>query len=105
MTFESRFSGTIRKGDLIAIAHQNYMQLGIYVGRGKTQTVQFYTLDTLNFNYSKNRNLSRFSKSYINTPHKTRIIKVNVDDLNDETLDDYNKAMIYLEQQNFKIKK
>jgi hypothetical protein len=105
MTFESRFSGTIRKGDLIAIACESYMDIGIYVGRGKTQTVQYYTLYTLSVNYSENRTLSRGDKSYINAPHKTRIIKISSNDLNDETLNHYNKAMIYLEQQKFNIER
>jgi hypothetical protein len=33
------------------------------------------------------------------------VVKVNVNDLNDETLEQYNEAMIYLEQQKFKIER
>jgi 23S rRNA maturation mini-RNase III len=105
MTFESRFSGTIRKGDLIAIAYENYMLLGIYVGRGKTKTVQYYSVGYLTALSDADKKLDRYSKSYINAQHQTRIIKVNPSDLNDKTLNAYKKAMIYLEQQNFKIER
>jgi hypothetical protein len=105
MTFRSAWTGIIRKGDLVAIAYDNYMVLAIYIGRGKTGTVQYYSLYSLNNFYKENRNLDNYSKSYVNAPHESRVIKVNVNDLSDFTLEQYNEVMIYLEQQKFKIEK
>ena len=105
MTFESKYTGTVRKGDLIAIGYDNYMLLGIYVGRGKTGTIQYYSLYALSVFYKENRHLHNYSKSYVNAPHQSRVVKVNVNDLNEETLEQYNEAMIYLEQQKFKIER
>ena len=105
MTFESKYTGTIRKGDLVAIGYDNYMILGIYVGRGKTGTIQYYSLYALSIFYKENRHLHNYSRSYVNAPHGSRVVKVNVHDLNKETLEQYNEAMIYLEQQKFKIER
>jgi hypothetical protein len=105
MTFESGWTGTIRKGDLVAIGYDNFMILGIYVGRGKTGTVQYYALYALSVFYKENRHLHNHAKSYVNAPHASRVIKVNVNDLSDKTLEQYNEAMIYLEQQKFKIER
>jgi hypothetical protein len=105
MTFESKYTGAVRKGDLVAIGYDNYMLLAIYVGRGKTGTVQYYSLYALSVFYKENRHLHNCGKSYVNAPHASRVVKVNVNDLNDETLEQYNEAMIYLEQQKFKIER
>jgi hypothetical protein len=105
MTFESRWTGTIRKGDLVAIGYDNYMVLAIYAGRGKTGTIQYYSIYALSNYYKSNLHLHNYGKSYVNAPHSGRVVKVNVNDLNEETLEQYNEAMIYLEQQKFKIER
>jgi hypothetical protein len=105
MTFESAWTGTIRKGDLVAIGYDNFMILAIYVGRGKTGTVQYYPLYALSVLYKENIHLHNHAKAYVNALHASRVIKVNVNDLSDKTLEQYNEAMIYLEQQKFKIER
>lgn len=99
MSFHSRYTGEIVKGDLVAIAYNNYMILAIYVGRGLGGTFQYYDL-----NYIINvedQNLPKLTKGYVNAPHTTRIMKVLPEALNMERKEEYEKAMHYLKTRNY----
>ena len=106
MSFHSLHSGTIVKGDLIAIAFDNVIHLAFYIGRGKSGTLQYYLLHGLAFHEydSPDRPPNRWSKGYINAPHATRIMRVSIETLNDETMKKYEKAMIYLDRHGIKLK-
>jgi len=105
MSFHSLHSGTIVKGDLIAIATDNYLEIGFYLGRGKTGTLQYYSLYGLFYREENSPNTppGKWAKSYINSPHAGRIIKVNVKDLCIEKLVEHEKATRYLERHGIKF--
>lgn len=111
---ELKFTGgSLQLGDFIAIAYSNYFQLGWYAGTGRG-TVQYYGLHApkytheyyLDFKSSKvdspyRRKLFKngfthksISKSYVNSPHGNRIIKLDNPEavLDQETLEIYNKS-------------
>ena len=101
-----RFGGTLEKGDMIAIANNNSFEVGWYVGRGKTGTLQYYTLNYLHYWYAAYSNLTEernehFKKpavSYINSPNFWRIIKVNREIITEEEDKiNYEKAIKTLE--------
>ena len=99
MSFYSTYTGEIIKGDLVAIAYDNYMTLGIYVGRGKGGTFQYYDLNHI-INV-EDVNLPKVIKSYVNSPHTTRIIKVLPEALSMQRKEEYEKAMHYLKTRNY----
>ena len=94
-----KHGGTIQKGDLIAIANGNDFSIGIYFGRGTGGTVQYYGITTAK--YCKERYQRRLEingiekvgpfklgdlwKDYINTPRETRIMKLNRENITDQT--------------------
>ena len=104
MTFVSRHTGTIVRGDIIAIAFDNTIHLMFYVGRGKN-TVQYYALAGLAWHEDNDPNTppGRWSKGYINAPHVSRIMKVNLKDLSYKTLVQHEKATRYLERHGIKL--
>lgn len=99
MSFHSRYTGEIVKGDLVAIAYYNYMTLAIYIGRGKEGTFQYYELNHI-INV-EDQNLPKLTKSYVNSPHTTRIMKVLPEALSMERKEEYDKAMHYLKTRNY----
>lgn len=106
MSFDSKYSGRIERGDLIAVGFESTIILGLYIGRGKGGTVQYYYLN--HFAYLEDncpdQPLSRWAKSYINSPHVNRIIRVSMETLNNETLIIYEKAMNYLLRNGINLK-
>ena len=94
-----RYGGTLVPGDFIAVSYQNHIDLGWYAGDGRG-TLQYYTLrgpgiaykdyqDWLNSSDEEKRKnkwmSSRFEKgftrksfwkSYINSVHSTRVMKL-----------------------------
>jgi hypothetical protein len=105
MSFHSLHSGTIVKGDIIAIASDNFIQLGFYIGRGKGGTLQYYSLDGMAWreNNKPDERPDRWAKAYINTPHSGRVIKVDVKSLCIDKLVQYEKATRYLERHGIKL--
>jgi hypothetical protein len=77
-------TGELYTGDVIAIAYSNCFYLGIYLGRGQNNSLQYYGLshaDYLLDNYKKGK---RVFKLHINSVGENRVIKINYNDLNDE---------------------
>lgn len=96
---EIKYGGTIVPGDLIAISNGNHIEIGWYAGNGRG-TLQYYTMYAITRCYkdytdwlkytdeekAKHRWMSSrfqkgfttkcFWKSYVNSVHKTRIIKI-----------------------------
>jgi hypothetical protein len=94
-----KYGGTLVPGDFIAVSYQNHIDLGWYAGDGRG-TLQYYTLrgpgiaykdyqDWLNSSDEEKRKnkwmSSRFEKgftrksfwkSYINSVHSTRVMKL-----------------------------
>ena len=95
-----KHGGDIHKGDLVAIANGNDFTLGIYFGQGRGGTFQyFYPHSVVNSkewyeNRAKNLKgvqevkpfkLTNVWKSYVNTPRDTRIMKLNRENITDQT--------------------
>ena len=122
-----RYGGDLLPGDFIAVSYQNHIDLGWYVGDGRG-TLQYYSLrgpgvayDDYKawLNYSdedKRKNkwvTSRFEKgftrksfwkSYINTVHSTRVMKIaNPEDIftEKEDIEQYQKSKEALITVNF----
>lgn len=70
----SYLSGDLKTGDFIIIAVENYLDVGFYLGRGPTGTMQYYSVITLSdwFSSTKER---KPRKSYVNSPHNYRVAK------------------------------
>lgn len=94
-----KYGGQIVPGDLILVAYGNYLDFGWYAGNGRG-TVQYYTMrgpavayleyekwlkmsdkekaenKWMTSRFIKGFTAKSFWKSYINSPHPTRIMKV-----------------------------
>lgn len=110
--------GTIQKGDLIAIANGNNLDVAIYFGRGLGGTVQYFhpgspenskdwhenRLKNLGSDKVKPFGLKNVMKSFINTPRDTRILKLNRENITDqETIDNILKAKEILQEFNITV--
>jgi len=95
-----KYGGQIVPGDFIVISYQNHLDFGWYAGNG-SGTVQYYTMRGPGNVYRDYESWSKYTdkekaenkwaskrfekgftakclwKSYINSPHPTRIMKVN----------------------------
>ena len=81
MMFNNKYTIPIKKGDIVGIAHDNYIQLGIYIGRGKTGSLQYYSIWGLSERerVDSHSKMNRYEKAYINTSLDN---KVNVSAFN-----------------------
>ena len=103
--------GTIQKGDLIAIANGNNLDVAIYFGRGLGGTVPENSKDwhenrlkNLGSDKVKPFGLKNVMKSFINTPRDTRILKLNRENITDqETIDNILKAKEILQEFNITV--
>lgn len=71
----------LQTGDLIAMATENSINIGWYLGRGKTGTLQYYDIYSAAYARINNRKLY---KSYINAPHERRILKITPECITDK---------------------
>ncbi len=103
--FDNKYTIPIEKGDIVAISYNNYMVLGIYAGRGKTGSFQYYSIWGLSERerLDANSKMSKYEKGYVNAPHKTRIVKIHPDFLSDEYYNAYGRALSRLERNNIKL--
>jgi hypothetical protein len=91
--------GEIQRGDIIAVATNNYISIGIYLGRGQGGTVQYlwpgFATSCKNWHERKLKEwkgdkpmrpltISQMGKSYVNTPDEYRIMKLNRDNITDQ---------------------
>lgn len=103
----TEYSGILKKGDLIAVAQHNHLDIGFYLGRGKNGTVQFYGLKGLIW-WSNQVKVPRMVgyetmnpyKWYINSPHKDRIVRISEESLEGEWLELYKEAYEILKSLN-----
>lgn len=110
----STIGGDIHQGDLIAVANGNDFTVGIYFGRGRGGTVQYYhpsapvgvkeRYDKLTPEQKEIKGPLRFSniwKDYVNSPRETRIIKLNRENItNPKMIEDLQKSKEILAQFN-----
>ena len=81
----------LQTGDLIAIASDSYIDIGWYLGRGKTGTLQYCTINSAYWAATSNK---KVYKCYINTPTPVRILKITPECITDkEELEKYEKAL------------
>ena len=112
-----KYGKELEKGDFIIIASGNYLDLGWYVGRGKSGTVQYYHLHEGCYWFDEFQKLGEtpkyFSlkslyKSYVNSVHEGRIANIeNPESLfihDEELLEVYNKSKSLLLSLNFNAK-
>lgn len=99
-THKTALSGDIQVGEYIVIAETNYLNAGFYIGRGKTGSFQFFSVESLTHWLDAKSNpgswLSKRKhpyKSYINSPYITRIAKYSPDCLSPEEKQEYEKAI------------
>ena len=103
---ELKYGGLIVPGDFIAISDGNHINFGWYAGNGIGGTLQYYTMygpvrayedyETWSRYTDEEKNKNKWSskrfekgftvkclwKSFINSEHKTRVIKItNVEDI------------------------
>jgi hypothetical protein len=114
-----KVGGDIHKGDLIAVANGNDFTIGIYYGRGQGGTVQYihpsHPASTKEWYENRAKNLKGIqevkpfrlldiSKSYISSPSKYRIIKLNRDNITDqETIEQILEAKEILQEFNITV--
>lgn len=98
--YNSKLGGDIHPGDLIAVSNSNDFSVGIYFGRGRGGTVQYYhptsplAAKEHYENRLKNHGIEKVGpfkigliwKDYVNTPRNTRIIKLNRDNITDQDM-------------------
>ncbi len=113
----SKLGGDIHQGDLIAVSNGNDFTVGIYFGRGRGGTVQYYhpsapvytqeRYDKLT-DEQKEKNgplrLGGIWKDYVNAPRDTRIMKLNRDNITDQRMmEDLQKSKEILAQFNITV--
>ncbi len=122
MYANSTIGGDIHQGDLVAIANGNDFTVGIYFGRGRGGTVQYYIprtvvqsrewwenaqkdKDSKVYEYvNKPWTLSTIWKAFLNTPRDTRIMKLNKDNItSQQMIDDIQKSKEILAQFNITV--
>lgn len=87
---KSAWSEDIKIGDLIILAENNFLSVGIYAGRGPTQTVQYFSLSSLAF-WLK-RGSKKCWKNYINSYYTSRVSKFSPETLTEEWKEVYYTA-------------
>jgi hypothetical protein len=104
--FHSKYTGTIAKGDLVLIAYDNWMTIGICAGRGKSGTFQYYDVYVISESEKRDPGCSlhsRYLKSYVNSPHSNRITKTHLSLLSDAYQENYWLVMTILEKSGIKF--
>jgi hypothetical protein len=119
--YNAKLGGDIHQGDLVAIANGNDFTVGIYFGRGKSGTVQYYhpTAPEHCMNAYNDRIkaatpekqqeigpfvLGRLWKDYVNAPRDTRVMKLNRDNITDpKMIHDIQKSKEILAQFNITV--
>ena len=98
---ESNYSGEIQIGELVHISPYSF---GIYIGRGKGKSVQFYNLYSLQNLYLKK--ITKVYACYIYGSIGWRVMKYSPELFNKELKEVYNNAIKGLEllKQNTKKK-
>lgn len=113
----SKIGGDIHQGDIIAVANGNDFTVGIYFGRGRAGTVQYYhpsspvhtqeRYNKLTDEQKEKRGplkLGDIWKDFINTPRDTRIMKLRRDNLTDPNMiEDFEKSKEILAQFNITV--
>lgn len=112
--------GEITRGDIIAVACNNYISVGIYLGRGQGGTVQYLWPGSASS--SKNWHgvqlvewkgdkpmrpltISQMGKNYVNTPDEYRIMKLNRENITDqETIEKLLEDKEVLKEFNIDVK-
>jgi hypothetical protein len=101
----------LQRGDLIVVCGCNYLELGIYYGRGKSGTVQYYTIQSAHScEYRHNERvkslgaekvgpfkLNHIWKSYVNSPSAWRFMKLyknNITNIEDLTSIEESKKVL-----------
>lgn len=115
-----KHGGDIHRGDLIAVSTGNDFHIGIYFGKGAAgTTVQYYMphgvvmsrnawenaqTDSKYHSYGEPWKLNRVWKCFLNTPRDTRIMKLNRDNITDQTeIDNIEKAKEILAEFNITV--
>lgn len=117
--YNVKHGGTIQRGDLIAIANNNDLDVAIYFGQGRGGTVQYFSPDGVvkskewweegqksasYAEFSKPWKLTRIWKHYLQTPRETRIMKLNRENItNQETIDNILKSKEILQEFNITV--
>lgn len=101
------FTRTLKAGDLIAVPYNNYLHPGIFIGYGKTGTVQYYNLRGFERPESKDYVRKRVEegklwKDYINRTLDNCIAKIDPDETQAD-LRVWYEELRYLLQQKGKI--
>ena len=95
----SNVSGELKTGDLIILSTGYSLDIGFYLGRGKTGTMQYYNLWALRSWLKKHKinpehKPTKPWKSYINSPDAHRIVKYHTDCIESPVyLTFYNEAI------------
>lgn len=79
-----KYGGELKKGDVIAIANINSVEFGWYIGPGKGESLQYYSMEgpgLVHEHYEKQNKLESFTlksirKCYIWGTRYKRIIKI-----------------------------
>jgi hypothetical protein len=117
MFANSKLGGDIHQGDLIAVANGNDFTVGIYFGRGRGGTVQFYHPSSPVYTQERYDKLTPEEKEklgplklggiwkdFINTPRDTRIMKLNRENITDPRMqEDFQKSKEILAQFNITV--
>ncbi len=85
-TLYSEYSGEIKFGDVIAVAYSNSMEIGIYLGRGQGDSMQYYGVRNLR-RWLDNRIEWKSDtpyKFYIVSSYTHRFVKVSIHSLKPE---------------------
>jgi hypothetical protein len=113
-----KHGGTIQKGDLVAVCNTNDFCIGIYYGRGKGGTFQYFypgaaihakdSYDNKVLNHGIETvgpfKIGSIWKCYVNSPRDTRIMKLNRDNITDQqTIDQILESKEILKEFNIEV--
>lgn len=93
----AKFVKNLTPGDLILVNYPSGMEAAIYVGEGSRNNPNFYTIIRRRLEYAK-ANGRKIYKDYINRDFDDNIVRVDVNQVDNETRQLYIDYMEYLKE-------
>lgn len=100
-TFESVYSQTIHTGDLIVVACGKLLDVGIFLGPGKGNSMQYHSIRRIHYWIEKTREGMKMefpSKDYVVRMYVNQVMKISPDMFNNEFLEMYKQSMQTLKE-------
>ncbi len=96
----TKYANTIRTGDAIGICFQNRLYLGIFLDVGFKQNVRYFSVSQHKLDWYRKclTQKSKVYKEFINRPLGSSVVKIDINELDQESRRLYEEIKDVLEQ-------